>query len=45
MAMLQAYGFLALLNSQTSSTGTFDLSSFTTLTQIATLTAGRCPAR
>ena len=40
MAMLQAYGVLALLNSQNVLTGTFDLSSFTTLTQIATLTAG-----
>jgi preprotein translocase subunit SecY len=40
MAMLQAYGFLALLNSQNVLTGTFDLASFTTLTQIATLTAG-----
>jgi preprotein translocase subunit SecY len=40
MAMLQAYGFLALLNSQSILTGTFSLSSFTTLTQIATLTAG-----
>ena len=40
MAMLQAYGVLALLASQNVLTGTFDLSSFTTLTQIATLTAG-----
>ncbi len=40
MAMLQAYGFLALLNSQQVLTGDFSLSSFTTLTQIATLTAG-----
>ncbi len=40
MAMLQAYGFLALLNSQSVLTGSFSLSSFTTLTQIATLTAG-----
>jgi preprotein translocase subunit SecY len=40
MALLQAYGFLALLNSQNVLTGTFSLSSFTTLTQIATLTAG-----
>jgi len=40
LAMLQAYGFLALLNSQGVLTGTFDLSSLTTLTQIATLTAG-----
>jgi preprotein translocase subunit SecY len=40
LAILQAYGFLALLNSQGVLTGSFDLSSFTTLTQIATLTAG-----
>jgi preprotein translocase subunit SecY len=42
MAMLQAYGFLALLSAQNPPvlTGTFDLSSFDTLTQIATLTAG-----
>ncbi|MEJ7748893.1 MAG: preprotein translocase subunit SecY, partial [Candidatus Limnocylindrales bacterium] len=40
MAMLQSYGFLALLNSQNVLTGTFDLASFDTLTQIATLTAG-----
>jgi preprotein translocase subunit SecY len=40
MAILQAYGVLALLNSQSVLTGSFDLSSFTTLTQIATLTAG-----
>jgi preprotein translocase subunit SecY len=40
MSMLQAYGFLALLNSQGVLTGTFDLASFETLTQIATLTAG-----
>jgi len=40
LAMLQAYGFLALLNSQGVLTGTFDLSSLTTLTQLATLTAG-----
>jgi preprotein translocase subunit SecY len=40
MAMLQAYGFLALLNSQGVLTGTFALNSFETLTQIATLTAG-----
>jgi preprotein translocase subunit SecY len=40
MAMLQAYGFLALLNANNVLTGTFSLSSFTTLTQIATLTAG-----
>ncbi len=40
MAILQAYGVLALLNSQSVLTGAFDLSSFETLTQIATLTAG-----
>ena len=40
MAILQAYGVLALLASQSVLTGTFDLSSFETLTQIATLTAG-----
>jgi preprotein translocase subunit SecY len=40
MALLQAYGFLALLNSQNVLTGTFDLASFETITQIATLTAG-----
>ena len=40
MAILQAYGVLALLNSQNVLTGAFDLSSFETLTQIATLTAG-----
>ena len=40
MAMLQAYGFLALLNANNVLTGTFSLSSVTTLTQIATLTAG-----
>ena len=40
MSMLQAYGFLALLNSQGVLTGQFDLASFETLTQIATLTAG-----
>ncbi|MEJ7695652.1 MAG: preprotein translocase subunit SecY [Candidatus Limnocylindrales bacterium] len=40
MAILQSYGFLALLNSQNVLTGTFDLASFDTLTQIATLTAG-----
>jgi hypothetical protein len=42
MAILQAYGVLALLNAQNPPVllGTFDLSSFTTLTQIATLTAG-----
>ena len=40
LAVLQAYGFLALLNSQGVLTGGFDLASFETLTQIATLTAG-----
>ena len=40
MAMLQAYGFLALLNSNKVLTGRFDLGSFDTLTQIATMTAG-----
>ena len=40
LAILQSYGFLALLNSQGVLTGGFDLASFETLTQIATLTAG-----
>ena len=40
MAALQAYGFLALLNANGVLSGTFDLASFETLTQIATLTAG-----
>ena len=40
MAMLQAYGFLALLNANGVLTGGFDLGSFDTRTQIATLTAG-----
>ena len=40
MAVLQSYGVLALLNSQRVLTGTFDLASFTTVTQMATLTAG-----
>jgi preprotein translocase subunit SecY len=40
MAMLQAYGFLALLNANRVLTGEFSLASYTTLTQIATLTAG-----
>ena len=40
MALLQAYGFLALLNSQGVITTGFDLSQFETLTQIVTLTAG-----
>jgi preprotein translocase subunit SecY len=40
MAILQAYGFLALLNSQGILSSGFDLANGTTLTQIATLTAG-----
>jgi preprotein translocase subunit SecY len=42
MAMLQAYGFLALLNIQNPPVlvGEFSLGSFTTLTQISTLVAG-----
>ena len=40
LAALQAYGFLALLNSQHVLSTPFDLSSFETLTQIVTLTAG-----
>jgi preprotein translocase subunit SecY len=40
MAVLQAYGFLALLNSQNVLSSGFDLSNGATLTQIATLTAG-----
>ena len=40
MALLQAYGFLALLNSQGVLSSGFDLSNGTTLVQIATLTAG-----
>jgi preprotein translocase subunit SecY len=40
LAALQAYGFLALLASQGVLTTPFDLSSFETLTQIVTLTAG-----
>jgi preprotein translocase subunit SecY len=40
MAILQAYGFLALLNAQNVLTGSFALSSFETITQIVTLTAG-----
>jgi preprotein translocase subunit SecY len=40
MAMLQAYGFLALLNSQGILSSGFDLANGATLTQIATLTAG-----
>ena len=38
LALLQAYGYLAILNGAASSP--FDLASLTTLTQIATLTAG-----
>jgi preprotein translocase subunit SecY len=40
LALLQSYGFLALLNYNQVLTGGFDLASFETLTQIATLTAG-----
>jgi preprotein translocase subunit SecY len=40
MALLQAYGVLALLNSQQILVGGFDLSRFETVTQIVTLTAG-----
>jgi preprotein translocase subunit SecY len=40
MAILQAYGFLALLNSQQILSSGFDLANGATLTQIATLTAG-----
>jgi len=40
LAALQAYGFLALLNYNGVLTSGFDLASFSTLTQIATLTAG-----
>ena len=40
LALLQGYGFLALLNSQKILTTPFDLGSFETLTQIVTLTAG-----
>jgi preprotein translocase subunit SecY len=40
MALLQAYGFLALLNSQQILSSGFDLSNPVTWTQIATLTAG-----
>jgi preprotein translocase subunit SecY len=40
MAVLQSYGFLALLNSQGILSSGFDLSNGATLTQIATLTAG-----
>ncbi len=40
LAVLQSYGFLALLNSSNVLTTSFDLASFDTLTQIVTLTAG-----
>jgi preprotein translocase subunit SecY len=40
LAALQAYGFLALLNSQGVLSSGFDLGNGATLTQIATLTAG-----
>jgi preprotein translocase subunit SecY len=40
MAVLQAYGFLALLNSQGVLSSGFDLSNPATIVQIATLTAG-----
>ena len=45
MALLQSYGYLAILSTQTGSSGqavipAFDLASFETLTMIATLTAG-----
>jgi preprotein translocase subunit SecY len=40
MALLQSYGFLALLNSQNVLSSGFDLANGATLTQIATLTAG-----
>lgn len=40
LAVLQSYGFLALLNSSGVMTTGFDLASFTTLTQIITLTTG-----
>jgi len=45
MALLQSYGYLAILSTQTGSNGqavipAFDLASFETLTMIATLTAG-----
>ena len=40
LAMLQAYGFLALLNSQGVLSSGFDLSNPATIVQIATLTAG-----
>ncbi len=40
LAVLQSYGFLALLNSSGVLTTEFNLASFATLTQIITLTAG-----
>jgi len=40
LAVLQSYGFLALLNSSGVLTTSFNLASFATLTQIITLTAG-----
>jgi preprotein translocase subunit SecY len=40
MALLQAYGFLALLNVNGALKSTFDLGSWETITQIVTLTAG-----
>ena len=40
MALLQAYGFLALLNANSVLKTRFDLGSWETLTQIVTLTAG-----
>ena len=40
MALLQAYGFLALLNSSGALKTPFDLGSWETITQIITLTAG-----
>jgi preprotein translocase subunit SecY len=40
LALLQAYGFLALLNNSKVLTTPFDLGRFETLTQIVTLTAG-----
>jgi preprotein translocase subunit SecY len=40
MALLQAWGVLALLNFNQLLTGTFNLGSFETITQIITLTAG-----
>jgi preprotein translocase subunit SecY len=40
LALLQSYGFLALMSAQGVLTTPFDLASFETLTQIMTLTAG-----